>query len=96
MIEVKELKRTCIACPAQWEGILSDGRIAYIRYRWGYLSVRVSKIGTTDIMDAVSGKEIFGEQLDKNSMDGYMDYETLKRVTKDTLVLPSNEIEDEF
>lgn len=38
---VVALKKTCIACPSQWEGVLEDGRVIYARYRWGELSVGV-------------------------------------------------------
>lgn len=33
--KVVALKKTCIACPSQWEGILKDGRVVYARYRHG-------------------------------------------------------------
>ncbi len=49
---------TSPCCPAQWDGVTDDGRTAYIRYRWGWLSVRVSATG-----DAVGGDEIVGAQL---------------------------------
>ncbi len=33
------LAQTCNACPAQWEGELTDGRALYVRYRYGRLQV---------------------------------------------------------
>jgi hypothetical protein len=36
--KVVALKKTCIACPSQWEGALKDGRVVYARYRHGELS----------------------------------------------------------
>lgn len=45
MLHIASLKRTCIACPSQWEGVLEDGRPIYIRFRWGELSVRLGEIG---------------------------------------------------
>lgn len=38
---VQDDKKTCSACPTQWEGTLKDGRSFYFRYRWGkaYLGV---------------------------------------------------------
>ena len=60
MLKVVELERTCPACPSQWEGKLEDGRMIYIRYRWGYLEVRVSKEPTDNVDEAVCGKEVFG------------------------------------
>jgi hypothetical protein len=42
VLDVYDLRRTCIACPSQWEGRINDDRSIYIRYRWGELTVRVS------------------------------------------------------
>lgn len=39
IIIIEHLTQTCGACPSQWEGELEDGRMLYIRYRWGYLSI---------------------------------------------------------
>lgn len=36
--EVRTLKKTCAACPSQWEGTMEDGRSFYARYRWGRLT----------------------------------------------------------
>lgn len=84
MLKVITIERTCEACPAQWEGSLEDKRMIYIRYRWGWLSVRVSKEATDDIADAVRGKEIFGMYYG-NDMDGTMLFETLMRLTENAL-----------
>ena len=46
---VNSLKQTCMACPSQWEGHLKDGRMFYARYRWGWLSIKVSKKPTNDV-----------------------------------------------
>ena len=75
------LKQTCSACPAQWEGKLPDGRMFYIRYRGGYFSFRISEQPTDDVMDAVSGVELFAEQRG-NWLDGYMDENEMKDFTK--------------
>jgi len=34
---LEELKRTCFACPSQWEGKLADGLRIYVSYRCGTL-----------------------------------------------------------
>ena len=60
MIQVKTLTQTCNACPSQWEGELTNGEKLYIRYRWGYLSIRVNN------------KEIWGNFIG-SSLDGYID-----------------------
>lgn len=87
MIAVKSLTKTCDACPAQWEGETIDGRMVYVRYRWGYLSVCVSPGPTTDVMDAVGGEEIFGAQLG-DGLDGCLDVERLLASTADIVMWP--------
>lgn len=62
-MEIKEMICTCGACPTQYEIKLTDGRMVYVRYRWGYLSIRISENQTDNIYDAVEGKEIFADQL---------------------------------
>lgn len=91
MITVKKLVKTCFACPAQWDGETDDGRLVYIRYRWGYLSVRVSELNPKDEWAAVRGEEIFGKDLSdpfggymetselKNTLSGVVDFQCLKQ-----------------
>ena len=69
--KVVESLMTCEACPSQWELKFADGRMGYIRYRWGWLSVRVSEKPTSDVYDAVGGSEIFGEECG-DYFDGLM------------------------
>lgn len=67
MMKIKFLKRTCIACPSQWEGKLSDGREIYIRFRWGKLTVNVGK----DLTDAINNRPILEESTD-NEWEGFL------------------------
>ena len=75
-LKVVKLEKTCRACPAQWEGKLEDGRMIYIRYRWGRLSIRVSKGAKSDIREAIRGEEILGIEHG-DDLDGTMDFQTL-------------------
>lgn len=68
-----KLECTCEACPTQYDGKLDDGRMIYVRYRWGYLSIRISKDETDDIFHAVRGEEIYGICIG-NGLDGWMEY----------------------
>ncbi len=63
-ITVRNLRRTCFACPSQWVGDVGETGSIYIRYRWGTLSARVS---LTD-RDAVSGAAIY--ENDTGEMTG--------------------------
>jgi hypothetical protein len=74
--KVTSLKKTCIACPSQWEGTLDDGRALYVRYRWGGLSVGAGE----DIDDAISrwrDDALFEEDVG-DGLDGFMDLPELK------------------
>jgi hypothetical protein len=75
VIVVTSLTQTCPSHPAQWEGTTADGRVVYVRYRWGYLQVRVD------------GGEVFGAQLG-GQWDGEMTYDELKQHTQGVMVWP--------
>jgi len=81
---MKKLERTCFACPSQWEGELEDGRMIYIRYRWGCLEVSISGNATDDISDAVKGETIFQEYIG-GDYDGVMDNEEMLSILKDVI-----------
>lgn len=84
---VKTCEQTCPWVPSQWEGVTTDGRPIYARYRHGYLSVRVGRIGRT-IDDAVrSGQEVIGRPVG-DDLDGFMTYAELRRYTKGVIEWP--------
>jgi hypothetical protein len=58
------LRKTCEACPSQWEGTLADGTPVYVRFRWGHLSVKLNPWtkDTTSILELNQG----------HGMEGYM------------------------
>jgi hypothetical protein len=63
--KILELEKTCSACPTQYEGFIlthKGKRPIYIRYRWGYLSMRVGDINA-NFEDAIFGFEFYGEQI---------------------------------
>ena len=73
-MEVKEIIQTSIACPSQWEGILKDGRMFYIRYRWGVLTIQLSKQPINDLDKVISEdwNLIYSEQLG-DELDGVLE-----------------------
>ena len=75
MIVIKSLEKTCYACSAQWEGWTNDNRQVYIRYRHGFLSVRISEEGDDTEYAAVEGEEVYGEWIGDS---GYMSLDELK------------------
>jgi len=78
MIKITELRKTCNACPAQWEGKLDDGRAVYIRYRWGVLTIDA---GDT-IDEAIAGQHNILIVNSRDGMGGFMTLADLKEFTK--------------
>jgi hypothetical protein len=89
MTKVKSITKTCDCCPTQWEGITEDDKGIYIRYRWGYLSVRVGRKGK-GILDAIGGKELYGKQIGEE-FDSILTYDQLVKEVKTKLNLPKGE-----
>ena len=88
MIKIKKITKTCISNPSQWEGYTFNNEPIYIRYRWGFLSVR---IGTKreGIDSAVEGKEIFSGTFG-DQWAGDMDYKKLKNILSEIIELPDS------
>lgn len=82
VIKLKELYRTCYACPSQWEGITEDGSSIYVRYRFGVLNV--------DIEINHEWETIFYENVGE-SYCGVMSFSGLKENTKDYFMWPEFE-----
>ena len=70
-MKVVSITQTCSACPSQWEGKLEDGRMIYIRYQYGGLTIRVSVLPTDDVGEAVMGDYIFKKQIGEE-LDGFI------------------------
>ena len=80
-MKVKNLTQTCIACPSQWEGHIEDGRMFYCRYRYGHLSIEISKSKTNNVGEAMEIRlysEVLGDEY-----DGVMSEDELVGIMKD-------------
>lgn len=84
---VTELKKTCNACPAQWEGRTSDGRWVYVRYRWGGLRIGFG----ADLKEAVRDDDSFYLDIG-DDMDGCLTGEQLREATRHLPVVWPQEI----
>lgn len=89
MIKIKKIKRTCFACPSQWEGYTIKNQPVYIRYRYGFLAAQIGKSGE-NIADALDGKYIFCAGIG-HMLSGYMPYDELKEILKDKVRFPNEE-----
>lgn len=87
-VKITSLRKTCSACPSQWEGETSDGRAVYIRYRWGGLSLGIGKT----IEQAISGPyDVDLYWGSRDGMDGYMRYAELKTRFTDEIDWPETD-----
>lgn len=87
--KVVALKKTCIACPSQWEGILKDGRVVYARYRHGELSAGVGDDVDEAIRNGMSDQALFADYVG-DGLDGFMDFEELKAHLYGLLEFPTD------
>ncbi len=71
------LKKTCLACPSQWEGALDDGRAVYARFRHGHLSVGIGETVEEAVNNAMSDGALYDKEIG-DGLDGFMDFEELK------------------
>jgi hypothetical protein len=76
-MKVREIKQTCFACPSQWEGHLDDGRMFYVRYRWGGLRIELSNSPTENISDVFHDGEIIHTETLGDGFDGMLEEEKL-------------------
>jgi hypothetical protein len=83
-IKLKFLKRTCYACPSQWEGEDINHRYVYIRYRWGTLRADHLKHFNT----------IYSKLIDESGWGGVMGNDEMMEYLKDVFDFSSITIDD--
>jgi hypothetical protein len=86
--KVLALRKTSLACPSQWEGVLEDGRAVYARYRWGELSVGVGESVDEAVRNGMSDQALYADAV-SGGLDGYMDFEELKTHLHGLLEFPA-------
>ncbi len=87
LIRVATARQTCYACPSQWEGHTPEGREVYARYRWGHLSVYVSREpGGNAIRD---GEVVFSRDLAGDGMSGVLNSDGLRTATAGVIAWPA-------
>lgn len=72
-LKVEGYEQTCWACPSQWDIFTDRSEYIYARYRWGHLTLTLN-----------DNETIFSEQV-RDGLDGVMDTDELKELTKDIL-----------
>jgi hypothetical protein len=88
-LKVLALKKTSLACPSQWEGVLEDGRVIYARYRWGELSVGVGDSVDEAVRNGMSDDALYADPV-SDGLDGYMDFGELKAHLHGLLEFPAS------
>ncbi len=71
-----KLKQTCVACPSQWMAYTTDGRLVYIRYRSGWLTVHVGEMEMTNTLDVAGVDPILKIKLGDN-LDGGIEWDRI-------------------
>jgi hypothetical protein len=74
-MKVIALKKTSVACPSQWEGKFDNGKIIYIRYRWGCFKISIGD----SLYDAVSNSPMY-EEFIGDQYDGHMENKDLIKI----------------
>jgi hypothetical protein len=87
-IVVTSIRCTGTACPWTLEGWTERGEKIFVRYRWGILDIRlgvaeVDEFASTFLMNRSIFQCEFG-----TSVDGWLDYWTLKDLTKGVIEWP--------
>jgi hypothetical protein len=67
---IEQITQTCGQSPEQYEGTTSDGRMFYVRNRFGRTSICISSAPTTNVNHAIRGIEIFSSKHDDNFIWG--------------------------
>jgi hypothetical protein len=86
---IATIRRTCAACPAQWEGSTEDGKSVYIRFRWGVLAIGVGQTMDEAVMNH-RRDPLFCARL-SDDLDGSLGYEALRAATSGVVELPPAE-----
>lgn len=86
--KVTSIIKTCNGCPTQWEGHVEDGRMFYFRYRGGICTLKMSKVPTDDVLNAMD-VELHFENRD-NKWDGIMDDEEVFEIIGRYFELPDD------
>ncbi len=87
--KVIALRKTCLACPSQWEGTLADGRAVYARYRGGALSVGIGDDIDEAVHNGMSDQALYAE-YGGGCLDGFMDFEELRTHLYGLLEFPAD------
>lgn len=87
--KVVALKKTCTACPSQWEGTLEDGRLIYARYRHGALSVGIGEDIDQAVHNGWTDDALYVDYVG-DGFDGYMDFAELRAHLYGLLEFPTD------
>ena len=90
LLKVISLIKTCEFCPTQWQGHLEDGRMFYIRYRWGNFNVYLSKEASDKVLDALQGDNIISLDGYGEPFDGEMDDDIMKSLVCEKFNFPQD------
>lgn len=74
-------------CPTIVSGTTDDGATIYVRFRFGRLSIRIDS-RTPAPNGGAGGRRIFEEKLDPDGLNGWLEYDDLRKITADWIEWP--------
>lgn len=90
MIRVVSVRRTCLACPSQFEGTTDKGEFVYARYRGAQMRVDVAPDELSWNTDGHNKFTVYAESFGE-PFDGYITFEELKEHTAGVLEWPESD-----
>ena len=60
-------EQTCAGCPEQYNVWDGDTKVAYVRYRWGYLEINPYKPEKMEVISNWTGKKSIEQEIDFNT-----------------------------
>ncbi len=88
-VKVVELAHTCLACPSQFEGVLDDGRIMFVHYRHGLLTVGAGR--DFDEAESIGGELVrfeWNDDVRAPGAGGWMTVNDLRDVAAEWIEIP--------
>ena len=74
-------------CPTIVSGTTDDGATVYVRYRFGRISIRIDHRKPAP-NGGTGGRRIYEEKLDPDGLNGWLEYDDLRKITADWIEWP--------
>jgi hypothetical protein len=89
-VTVLSIVKTCESSPAQWEGLTADGKVVYVRYRYGVLRVGIGADTDEAVENAFAPDNACMSKLGEE-WEGDLRYDEMTRATRNAFIWPTHE-----